>query len=269
MKKLLCLALAALMLLSLSVPALAEDNAMILPVLETLLDTPIGDMTMDQETSTVSFSYSSVTEDHVYYYLTLAAMMGTYATDAIIDENNNAVFALLAPGSSTIAVANYAPAEQLLTIEASGLFLPMQDRDAQSIIDYLAKGFVYPEGTSGYIFPEFWAISGTSPLSRNTISEVDFIFGGKKTYFETYGDVAIDVIKTYTQIMMRYGYDVTLDSFDYAQGYADHFYIHFTNDEMEVILYYDITDMTAQVFTKPGILPHILNPQQVRESLGQ
>ncbi len=269
MKKLLCLALTALMLLSLTLPAMAEETPMILPLMQNLLDAPITDMKMDQETSHVSFTYSSVTEDHVYYYLTMAAMVGTYATDAMPDEDNNLLFFLLTPGSSIMAIAAYSPENQTLQIETNGTFIPLQDADVQSLYNYLAKGFVYPEGTSGYLLPEFWAIAGTSPISRNTIKEADHIFGGKETYFETYRNVAFDAVNTYTQIMLRYGYDVTLDHFNADKGYADAFYIHFTNGEMEVILYYNATSQMAEVYTKPGVLPHILNVKQIKESLGQ
>ena len=66
--------------------------------------------------------------------------------------------------------------------------------------------------------------------------------------------------------MMRYGFDATLDYYGSDYGYIDPVYIHFTNNEMEVILYYSITDQVAQVFTKPGMLPYILNAQQIQES---
>ena len=269
MKKFLALMLTALMFLSITIPAMAEDAPIVLPVLRNLLDAPIVDMELAEDGASMYYDYAPVTEEHLYYYLTLAAMVGTYAMEADMDDSTDIWNILVSPGSPSMGMVVYSPENKALYVQAEGSVIPMQDDDAQGIYDYLAQGFTYPKGTSGYVFPEFSALAGKRPAGQNTVDKADHIFGGKKTYFETYRDIDYKVIEQYTQFMMRYGFEPTLDEYGTDYGYVDPVWIHFTNDEMEVILYYSVTDRVAQVYTKPGMLPYILNAQQILESFGQ
>ena len=265
MKNFLSLLLTALMLF-VSIPAMAEDVPIVVPVLSTLLDAPLVAWDIADDQSSIYYAYAPATEDHLYYYLTLATMVGSYAMEADVDDSTDVWNILVSPGSATMGVVVYSPENQALYIEIEGAVIPMTDDDAQDIYDYLAQGFTYPQGTSGYVFPEFSVLAGKKPVKQSTIEKADHIFDGKKTYFETYQAVDYTVIEKYTQYMMRYGFDATLDYYGSDYGYIDPVYIHFTNNEMEVILYYSITDQVAQVFTKPGMLPYILNAQQIQES---
>lgn len=266
MKKFLVLLLTAVLFLGMTAPAMAEEMPFVLPLLYDLLDAPLVALDIAEDQSSMYFAYSPVTEDHLYYYLSLAAMVGTFAKEVEIDDSGDTWNVLVSPGSPALAVVVFSAENQALQIEAQGSIIPMMDDDAQSIYDYLAQGFTYPKGTSGYVFPDFGAVAGKKPSAMRTIEKADHIFDGKKTYFETYQAVDFDVVNTYTQYMMRYGFEVKLDSYFTDEGYVDPVWIHFTNDEMEVILYYSITDQMAQVYTKPGLLPYILNAQQIQES---
>lgn len=266
MKKLLSLVLTALMLFAAAMPAMAEDVPMVMPLVYKLLDAPIVALDIPEDESSMYFAYAPVTEDHLYYYLTLAAMVGSYAMEVDMDDSSDVWNVLVSPGSAAMGIVVYSPENKELHVDVQGAVIPMLDEDAQGIYDYLAQGFTYPKGTSGYIFPEFSALAGKRPVKQSTIEKADHIFGGKKTYFETYQAVDYAVVEKYTQYMMRYGFDATLDYYGTDNGYTDPVYIHFTNNEMEVILYYSVTDQVAQVFTKPGMLPYILNAQQIQES---
>lgn len=268
MKKFLSLLLAALMLLGLALPASAEELPLVLPKVENLLDAPKVYEESAEDGSSVYYGYAPATEDHLYCFLTLSAMVGTYAMESTTSTEDTLVYILVSPGSFTMAAVAYTPAEQLLQVETLGAFTPMGDEDAQSILDVLAQGFIYPEGTSGYIFPLFSAVAGKNYDGAGQVSDVAYIFNNQTCWAETYTGIGMDVIGLYTQLMLQYGFDVLLDD-NGSPMLNDPIWLHFTNGDMEVILQYSYTDQMATVYTKPGVspMPHILTQEQIVESL--
>ena len=272
MKKLLSLILAAIMLFAAALPALAEenDNFAILPLLETLLDAPMVDAMIAEDESSMQILYSPATEDHLSYFLALASAVGTYPYYLGNDTESGILgYQLIAPGTSYDGAVYYFYQDEMLLVDTASNIAVLDTEEEDQIVSFLSQEVQYPEGTSGYILPEFSAIVGKKYTGAQRITGADHIFDGKETYFEHYDGIDLESFSEYVQFMMIFGFNPEVDGFLTDRGVADPIRLHLTNEEMEVIVSYDCANQIADVFYKPGILPYILNQSQVLEALGR
>lgn len=269
MKQLLSLILAAMMLFA---AALAEENSnfAILPLLDTLIDAPMVDAMIAEDESSVQLLYAPVTEDHLSYFLALASAVGTYPYYLGNDTEAGILgYQLIAPGTSYDGAVYYLYQDEMLLIDSASNVVSIDAEQEQQLVAFLSQEIQYPEGTSGYILPEFSAIVGKQYTAAKNISGADHIFDGKQTYFEHYDNIDLESFSEYVQFMMIFGFNPEVDIFLTDRGTADPIWLHLTNEEMEVIVSYDCANQIAEVFYKPGILPYILNQSQVLEALGK
>lgn len=267
MKKMLSLILAALMLITLTLPALAEENT-IVPLLPTADQMGGATLKMDEESG--YYYYVNATEDDLYAFLVYAAVFGAYKVDVSDPETPNVKnYYLFVPGTDFEAQIIYSGEhQQFFVVPNQGFYIPKDDMMA-TYEGYLTTDVKLPAGATANTLPQFYHCVGVNPYFSNNIGEIDYVFDGQLCWTEFYDSIDWNKMRAYTTTMYMFGFDVNVKLFSAEDnGVNNPFLLEYTNGDLEVLVLYDALNQTADVHYEPGVTLYLLSGDELNEAMG-
>ena len=267
MKKMLSLMLAALMFITLTLPALAEENTIVplLPVVDQLGNAAL---VVPEEDGYVY--YINATEDDLYAFLVYSSVFGAYHVDVSDPETPNVKeYYLFVPGTSFEARVLYsADSQQFALVYNQKFYVPNDDMMA-TYESYLTMDVKLPAGATANTLPQFYHLVGVNPYFSNQIGDISYAFDGQLCWTEFYDGIDWNKMRSYTTFMYAFGFDVSVKLFSADDnGVNNPFLLEYTNGDLEVLVLYDALDQTAEVHYEPGVTLYLLSGDELNAAMG-
>lgn len=260
MKKLLSFVLSLMLLFSVTAMAEGEASAA-LPIFSQL------DQATLVEDSAFPFYYENASEDDLYHFIVLSTALGAYPLE-IPNLEDMIGYYLIVPGTDFLGRILFSPADKVIAVDANQDFIMYTDAVHEMLLSMLTQEVKLPANATKNTLPGFYAIAGAYDMGNQMA--FNSVFDGKLAWTELYNGVTNDTVNEYTIMMYLFGFDVTATSIAQSDdGLISNITLEYTNGEYEVIVKYDALEQYAYVHHEPGIVPLLLDGQQLSEALGQ
>lgn len=265
MKKLLSLILAAMLMLSLAVPASAAEStpktyaAFSIPVPETFDGCELCyDKTED---SRRTVAYQNASEDTQELYLQVCASMGLYPLQQKT-KDGTVFFYLCSPGTDIIGKVLLDESQHFLFVQHKEGTPVVTDKDLEQHLEYYNQTLKFPASMGKLVFPQFYASAGLN-VSSVPGQVVKNTFGDKSAWVETYKMISYEQFRKYIDEMILCGFRVTCANADQNDdGVITQIKLLLSQDDCELYAFFNvISDDVNVVFIayKSGVTYQLLS----------
>lgn len=266
MKKLLALLLAAALLLPCAALGDTQGAVPCLPVPSVLDAAELADVHVSEDETEAYLFYAPASKGDLDYYLTVCAVLGTYAKPM---DDSGKEYRLFVPGSAYAGFVSFDPEQKYILVYTTLDASIFGDEALEDMLGIFSCEVRLPaDAGSANVFPQFYACVEKQPYFQTTIEGSSSIFNGQKCWTEMYDGMTNDKIDWYTTIMLLFGFDVRAD---YIQGSVEEgvttCVLHYSNGDAEVIVVYTPAQGNAQVSYKPGVSVYLLGVKELNEAI--